>query len=152
MANPSAFSYSFANTVLTLNGIRIGAFDEGDSVIKITPSADLVTVTTGVDGSKTYNISADRGWIMEITLQKLSPSNSVLRQIANSYQVPGIPVLGLSCLMLDVVARDRFVGTAGMITKVPGPEKGGRAGKQTWTLEFSGGEVTESAALELGAV
>ena len=150
--NTPGFAYSFQNVILALNGIRIGAFDEGDSVIKITPSADLVTVTTGVDGAKTYNVSADRGWVVEITLQKMSPSNAVLRQIANGYQVPGVPVVGLSCSMIDIVARNRFVGSAGMITKVPGPEQGGKAGKQTWTLEFTDGEVTEPAATQIGAV
>jgi hypothetical protein len=152
MANNPAFAYNFQNSVLTINGIRIGAFDEGDAVIKITPSADLATVTTGSCGAKTFNVSADRGCIIEITLQKLSPSNNVLRQIANAYQVPGILVTALSCSLIDIVNRNRTVATKGMITKLPAPEHGGKAGKQTWVMEFAEHEITEANATQLGSI
>lgn len=146
------YSYGFANNIITVNGQRVGAFSDGDDVVSISPNADLVTVMKGADGSTVYAVSADKGWNVDITLQKASATNAVFRAMANAMRIPGAPVVGVTMKGIDIQNRDGFTGIKGVITKFPETKKGEKPGPQTWSFHFAEGDLNDVPGLQVGAL
>ena len=52
--------YSFANTIVLVNGVEMSGFDEGDDVINIARLTDSASHVVGADGKMTVSLSSDR--------------------------------------------------------------------------------------------
>lgn len=146
------YSYSFANSILTIDGQRVGSFGDGDDVIKITPSAPLVEVIKGADGTTVYAVTADKGWNVEITLMAASPTNAIFRAMANTMQRVGAVVSGRTMNLTDIINRDRFTGIKGAMTEMPELARGAKPGTLVWKFHFADGDMTQITAPAVGAV
>jgi len=74
------FVYSFSNVEMTLNGLSVTGFWEGDDAITITPNSDNATPLVGVDGDATVSYSTDDAVRVVLRLKADSPMNAILNR------------------------------------------------------------------------
>lgn len=72
----STIVYSFENVILTINGVQISSFFDGNDAITVTPSVDVTTKTVGADGTVIFNQTADTSAEVEVKLLQSSASNA----------------------------------------------------------------------------
>ena len=76
----STYVYSFSNVQVTLNGLSVEGFWEGDDAVTITPNSDNGTPLVGVDGDATVSYSTDDAVRIVLRLKADSPMNSRLER------------------------------------------------------------------------
>ena len=125
-------NYSFLNTLLLVNGVDIGGFDEGDDVIALDRLKDSAAHKVGVDGEMTVSISADRSGTVVFRLMQSSSSNSYLSGLVSS-QENGLFVPTF-VQFKDVTGGDFGSGTQGYIPKPSAMVRGENANAQEWII------------------
>ena len=75
-----SYVYSFSNLQMTINGLSVEGFWEGDDAITITPNSDNATPLVGVDGDATVSYSTDDAVRIVLRLKADSPMNSILER------------------------------------------------------------------------
>ena len=137
--------YGFFNNIITLNGVVITGYADGDDVVKLTPNAPISEAVVGALGEVVFNDNADKSYKCELTLQQTAPINTYLRGLAAQQRIPGARAVALTLSITDLARRDRFTGTSGRIVEVPEFVRGQKAGKYTWKLHFGIGIAQEAA-------
>lgn len=124
--------YSFLNTLLLINGVEIGGFDEGDASIDIARLNDSASHKIGNDGEMTLSLSADRSGMMAFRIIQTSDSNSFLSGlIAAQENGAFIPIFAQ---FKDVKGNDLASGTQGYLKRPADMSRGETANAQEWSV------------------
>lgn len=124
--------YSFANTVLLVNGVPITGWDEGDDVINIERFNDSASHIVGAAGEMVVSLSADRSGQIRFRLQQTSDSNNYLGGlIALQEEGSFIPAF---VQFKDVRSGDLVSGTQGYIPRPANMVRGTNAQPQEWAI------------------
>jgi hypothetical protein len=124
--------YSFLDTLLLVNGVEIGGFDEGDDVISLARLNDSASHKIGADGEMTVSISADRSGTITFRLMQSSDSNAYLSGLITS-QENGIFV-PIFAQFKDTRGNDLGSGTQGYIPKPADMARGTNPNAQEWSV------------------
>lgn len=124
--------YSFLNTVVLVNGVSIGGWDEGDDALKMSRRVNSANDKVGVDGEMTVSVSANRSGVLVFGLNQSSDSNAYLGGLVSSME-NGIfvPIL---VQFKDVVTGDLASGTQGYIVKPADMDRGDNSNRQDWQI------------------
>jgi hypothetical protein len=136
--------YSFANTVVIINGVEITGWSEGDDVIDIKRLADSATHKVGAAGDMMVSLSADRSGEFTFKLQALSSSNSYLESLVSQQEAGAATFQPISVLFQDTFRNDMGQASAGYIKKLSDLKRGATAGEHEWTV------VVETLQLDFG--
>lgn len=126
--------YSFADTIMIVNGIEIVGWDEGDDVIDIERRTDSASDKVGAGGEMMVSISADRSGSFKFKLLQTSSSNAYLLGLCALQQASGALFVPCVCLFKDTYRNDLASGGAGYIVKPAGVKRGAKAGTQEWQI------------------
>ena len=124
--------YSFLNTLLLVNGVEIGGYDEGDDVITLARINDSAAHKVGTDGEMTVSISADRTGGVTFRLMQTSDSNAYLSGLISSQENGAFVPLFIQ--FKDTLGGDLGSGTQGYITKPADMVRGTNANNQEWVI------------------
>lgn len=124
--------YSFANTILLLNGVEISGFDEGDDVITMARREDSTRDKVGADGEMTVYVSSDRSGTCVFRLMQSADSNTFLAGLIGT-QENGIFV-PVFFQFKDTAGLDLVSGTQGYVNKPADMVRGEAANAQEWTI------------------
>ena len=124
--------YSFLDTLLLVNGVEIGGFDEGDDVISLERLNDSASHKIGTDGEMTVSISADRSGSVTFRLMQSSDSNAYLSGLINAQENGAfVPIF---VQFKDTRGNDLGSGTQGYITRPASMVRGTNANNQEWVI------------------
>lgn len=138
--------YSFANTVMLINGVEITGWAEGDDVIQVKRLADSASHKVGADGKMMVSLSTDKSGEFTFKLQQTSGSNAYLNGLlALQENTNGNMFIPINCLLQDTQRQDIATGTVGYLKKPADMVRGAQAQNQEWTV------VTERLDLIFGA-
>lgn len=140
------FVYSFANSVVLVNGQEITGWADGDDVIKATRRVDSASDKMGAGGSMMVSLSTDKSGEFEFNLQIGSPSNAYLNDLVNRQEAGADTFVPVAVLVQDTYRQDRASGTTGYMKKQPDYTRGAVAGNQVWVF------VVESLDMVFGDV
>jgi Protein of unknown function (DUF3277) len=143
------YAYSFANIILSVNGVPIDNYAEGDDDITVEPLADAATTKVGADGHMVASISANRGIRVTIKLQQTSPGNRTMQSLYNAQVVARAQFVPLSMSIKDALLQDAVTAIGGIITKQSTWKRGANANDTEWTLEFEKGTIDAGLATQL---
>lgn len=85
--------------VLTVAGRRITGFGD-DAMVSLEYAQDGVTVATGVDGEKTYNLIHDFGATLNVTLKQNSDSVPFMDSLIKHHRINGNALF--ACVLRDL--------------------------------------------------
>ena len=124
--------HSFLDTLLLVNGVEIGGFDEGDDVISLERLNDSASHKIGTDGEMTVSISADRSGSVTFRLMQSSDSNAYLSGLINAQENGAfVPIF---VQFKDTRGNDLGSGTQGYITRPASMVRGTNANNQEWVI------------------
>lgn len=124
--------YSFLDTLLLVNGVEIGGFDEGDDVITLERLNDSAAHKIGTDGEMTVSISADRSGTVTFRLMQSSDSNAYLSGLINAQENGAfVPIF---VQFKDTRGNDLGSGTQGYINRPATMTRGTNANGQEWMI------------------
>lgn len=138
--------FSFANTIIVVNGIELVEWSDGDDVISIKRRTDSISDKVGCSGSMVVSVSSDKSGEFTFKLQQTSPSNRFLNNLVNLQEAGGALFTPVAVLFQDTYRQDLATGTVGYIKKPTEMKRGAMASDQEWTI------VTERLDLILGDV
>src|SRR5262249_34940500 len=121
------YAYSFASVILSVNGMVIDNYAEGDDAIKVEPLVDAATTKVGADGHMVASISANRGCTVTVKLQQTSPGNATMQSLYNRQIAFSAQFQPLSLSIKDSMKQDAIVATGGIITKQSVWQRGANA-------------------------
>ena len=124
--------YGFLNTLLLVNGVEIGGYDEGDDVIDLQRLNDSAAHKIGTDGEMTVSISADRSGSATFRLMQTSDSNKYLSGLVAAQENGAFVPIFLQ--FKDTKGFDLGSGTQGYITRPSGMTRGTNANSQEWVI------------------
>ena len=135
-------SYSFGRVSVTVDGIPVVGFAEGDDVVQVTPAGDDGSLVIGADGQsvflQTVNDSA------EIVL-KLLPTSSMNKILQARYTAQKAGVLfPLGITIVDPSANEVTICVSCNVIQSPVRGYGAGVGVREWKL------VAESYTTEVG--
>lgn len=146
------YAYSFANIVVTINGMLIDNFGAGDDAIKIDPAVDAATTQWGADGHMVASISANHGGTCVVKLQQTSPGNYTLQQLYNSQIALGATFQPISMSVKDALKQDSCTCTGGIITKQASWQRGVNAVDVEWEVQFENVVITQGIQTQLSNI
>lgn len=124
--------YSFLDTLLLVNGVEIGGFDEGDDVINLERLNDSATHKIGTDGEMTVSISADRSGSVTFRLMQSSSSNAYLSGLINAQENGAFTPIFVQ--FKDTRGNDLGSGTQGYINRPASMTRGTNVNGQEWVI------------------
>lgn len=126
---------SFLNTILVINGVEITGWSEGDDVIQMKRRVDAFSDKVGAGGDMMVSLSADRSGEVTFKLQRTSPSNVYLGNLARSQQAAGgATFVPITLLAMDTYRQDKGIGSGGYLRKLPDASWGAMAGDYEWSI------------------
>ena len=125
--------YSFANTVLNVNGVPISGFSEGDDVIQGSRRVDAFTDQVGADGHMLVARNANRSGAIILKLQIGTASNSYLSALFEA-QEKGAIFVAASVVFKNTINNEVFMGTKGYIPKPSDVARGTNPTEQEWSI------------------
>lgn len=131
--------YDPRGNIFAFNGVPISGFGPG-ACLKITKRKPTVVLEeAGPDGEAAFIVSGDQTYDVELTLQKASPSNTILSQFRNATS-KGVPVTG-SITYEQLSTGTTFSGKQAMITEGPPleAESGDKMGQNVWKFVVKDG-------------
>lgn len=130
---PATYSYSFANVVVTVNGLKVTGFWEGDDAVQVAPSADNATPLVGADGEATVSYSMDDSVRVTMRLKPNSPMNAILEAFYRRARARGIGT-SFPVSLLDTSNGEGGSGADGHVIQAPERQFGGNATVREWVL------------------
>ncbi len=124
--------YSFLNTLLLVNGVEIGGFDEGDDVIVLDRINDSASHKVGADGEMSLSISADRSGTVTFRLMQTSDSNQYLSGLITAQENGAF--IPLFVQFKDTKGDDLGSGTQGYINRPATMTRGAANNSQEWIV------------------
>lgn len=126
--------YSFANTVMLVNGVEITGWAKGDDVIDISRRTDGATDQIGAGGQMMVSLSADKSGEIKFKLQATSSSNRFLSNLSAQQDGGTSSFVPVQIKFLDTYRQDLADGTVGYIKKHADIKRGGEAGDSEWVI------------------
>lgn len=126
--------YSFANTVVLINGVEITGWAEGDDVIDIERANDSVSHKIGAGGNMMASLSTDKSGTVKMKLQATSSSNVFLSKLCNLQDGGTATFVPINLKFQDTYRQDTAEGTVGYIKKDAGIKRGSKAGDPEWEI------------------
>lgn len=126
-------NYAFSNVSVTVNGVTLSGYGEGDDPVQGRRREDAYTDQVGADGKMLRIASSNESGEFIIRLQQGVSSNTYLNAIFEAQAVMGgssIVAIGV----VDTVTGDSAVGTQGYITKPADMTRGAGANDQEWVF------------------
>lgn len=126
-------------SIFAFNGVPLSGFAPG-TFIKITKRKPTVVLEeAGPDGEAAFVTSGDQTYDVELTLQKASPSNTILSQFRNA-TAKGVAVVG-AITYEQLSTGTTFSGKQSMITEGPPMEEqgGDKMGQNVWKFAVKDG-------------
>ena len=124
--------YSFLNTLLLVNGVEIGGYDEGDDVIVLERINDSASHKVGADGEMSVAISADRSGTITFRLMQTADSNQYLSGLISAQENGAFSPLFVQ--FKDTKGGDLGSGTQGYIPKPATMTRGNATNNQEWII------------------
>jgi len=127
-------SYSFANVSLSINGVEIVDWAEGDDLINCARREQAVMDVVGADGKMTPVVMANKSGTVTFTLKQNSTSCRYLYDICAAYQADTATFIPVNIQMTDVKLDDKANGTQGYISKPADMVRGANLGTAEWEI------------------
>lgn len=124
--------YSFLNTVLLVQGVEIGGYDEGDDVITLARRVPSANSKVGTDGEMTLSISADRSGEITFRIEQVSDSNTFLSALVAAQENGAFVPIALQ--FRDIKGNDLVSGTQGYLEKPADMSRGTNSNAQEWKI------------------
>lgn len=138
--------YSFANTVMLINGVEVTGWAEGDDVIQVKRLSDSASHKIGADGKMVVSLSTNKSGEFTFKLMQTSPTNAYLCGLmALQENADGNLFIPINCLFQDTLRQDLATGTVGYLKRPADMSRGAQAQTQEWTV------VTERLDFLFGA-
>lgn len=125
-------AYSFANTIVLVNGVELTGWAEGDDVIQLARLNDSAMHVIGADGVMTMALSADRSGSCTFSLMQSSESNAYLSTLMNTQENGAFVPLFVQ--FKDTGGSDLGSGTQGYLTKPADMTRGTNVNAQEWVI------------------
>jgi hypothetical protein len=138
--------FSFANTIVILNGVEITGWAAGDDVIDIKRLSDSISHKIGAGGHMMVSVTTDKSGSFTFKLQQTSQSNAYLNNILHLQEAGGQTFAPVAVLFQDTYRQDLATGTTGYIKKPTDIKRGVTANDQEWEV------IVERLDLVLGNV
>ena len=127
-------TYSFANTIVLVNGVEITGFAEGDDVIDIKRLNDSASHKIGADGNMMTSLSADKSGSIAIKLNQTSSSNKFLSKLHTAQEAMGSRCRPVQVMFQDTYRNDLASGSLGYIKTHADTVRGAQGQKTEWTF------------------
>lgn len=131
---PQMQPYSFARTVVLINGTPITGWPEGDDVIHVRRRAESATLKIGCGGDGVLSLSADRSGDLTFKLQATSSSNAFLSGLLAQQENGQGTFVPISVLFQDMQLQDMGQASQGFIQKPSEIKRGGVLSDNEWTI------------------
>jgi hypothetical protein len=128
----SLTTYNFKNVAVTMDGVPVRGFWEGDDVVMIERNSDFATAIVGAAGDATVSYSADKAVKVTLKLQPNSPTHAVLQAKALAAKNGLAAHFPLS--VRDTGNGEGGVSTDAVILQAPAPQFGTAAQAREWVL------------------
>jgi hypothetical protein len=166
MANPTAVTYSFLDTVATITGAG-GSFVIGgtgaanaEEGITMAMLEDKNTMTIGADGTPMHSLHAGQGAHLTVRLLKTSPVNA---QLSSMYatQTTSSSLFGQNTITIkNNLSGDSITATGVAFKKFPDVTYAKEGGMMEWTFDAGyivnslggGGTIANAVSLVTGAI
>ncbi len=139
-------SYSFANVSLSINGVEMVDWAEGDDIITCARRENAVNDVVGADGKMTPVVMANKSGTITFSLKHSSASCQFLYDMSAAAQADTSAFVPLGVQMNDIKLADTANGTQGYISKPADMVRGANLGTAEWEL------VVEDLDLVTGAL
>lgn len=125
--------YSFENVAVTINGLRVTGFWEGDNAVEVAPRADNATMLVGADGDATVSYSADDSVSITLRLKPNSPMNAILENYYRRARAGGFG-RGFPVAVRDTGNGEGGAASEAHILQAPTRALGAAATVREWVL------------------
>lgn len=126
--------YSFATTVMLINGVEITGWADGDDVIKISRRVDSASDKVGAGGDMMVSLSSNKSGTFEFTLQQTSSSNKFLNSLMDRQEAGALTFVPISAMFQDIYRNDLASGSAGYLVKPADMNRGENGNNVTWQV------------------
>lgn len=126
--------YSFVDTILSVNGVEIVGWDEGDDVIQMKRRNDAASDKVGAAGDMLVALSADKSGEITFKLLQASPSNAFLFDVAGRQEGGNLLFVPLYIRFFDTYRQDIGVGSGGYVKKLPDFVRGQNSNTSEWVV------------------
>jgi len=127
-------AYSFLNTIVLVNGIRMTNWSDDDDALTIERLEDAAMHKVGVDGKMSVAISANKSGQITIKLMQTSPSNKFLNALHGTQGEGPFTFVPITVAFSDLYRQDSAVAAAGYLKKLPDIKRGGPVNVQEWAI------------------
>lgn len=129
-----ASSYTYQNVVVTIAGLLVEGFFDGDDAITIEPGVDTGTGLVGADGSSIWSGSADNSATITLNLMHTSDAHRLLTQLLQVQRTPSRRSPGFSIAINEVGSNEGGSADRCYILTPPTDSKGKAATVRSWVL------------------
>uniref|UniRef100_A0A6M3LPX8 Tail tube protein n=1 Tax=viral metagenome TaxID=1070528 RepID=A0A6M3LPX8_9ZZZZ len=126
------YSYNPKSIVMTVNGLMVKGYDEGDFIV-VTPNAPRLTKRVGGQGDVTYSRNPDTSGTITLRLLKESPWNSIIQSYLNLDMTFAVNII-------DVLGSTRFGAAKCKVSTQAELTFGVESGPTEWTIDFAQGK------------
>jgi hypothetical protein len=127
-------TYSMVNMVVTINGVQITGFADGDDVIQVKRRVDAASDKMGAGGDMAVSISTDKSAEITLRLLQTADSNSYLQTLTNSQEFLGADFVPVQIDVRDLRRLDEAHSTSGYMKKPAEWQRGAAVNTQEWVI------------------
>jgi hypothetical protein len=135
--------YSFATTIVLINGVQLVGWANGDDVISIKYRNDAISDEVDMYGRMLTSVSRDISGEITFKLQTTSSGNKFLSGLLSAQRLMSFTPIFV--MFKDSFSQDTASGTRGYIKKYSDIVRGANAGETEWTI------IVEKLSMLLGA-
>jgi len=137
-------TFSFEHVAISINGVPVSCFWEGDDVVTVTPHADTITPMIGAGGCPLISVSTDRAAIIALKLQHTSPSHKFLTELHQQMRLGNITTFVFS--VVDTQSFEGGVAKDCLLMAKPVRTYGANATQREWRI-FAGEWVDSATSI-----
>jgi len=124
-------TYNLKEVILTVNGIPVSGFGDGDAVT-VEFSEEAWTMVVGADGEVTRSRTNNESGSFQVTLMQTSEANGIFQQWMQQDKLFGRALVGVT--LTDTTRGEVIAATQCWIEQTPSREFNRDAGSRVWTI------------------
>lgn len=124
--------YNFMNTALTIDGVVVQGYAEGDDAVTIEAFKEIGTPVVGADGASMMAVSASQAATVIVKLLASSPMNKWLRNRVARMRSGALTGVTFALGFTDLSLGESGGCTTAMIQAEPSTQRGEKAGDMEW--------------------
>jgi hypothetical protein len=128
--------YKHSQSVLTLSGYELSAFDESADSISIAPVGDEGAYTIGASGRGVFVATGNESGVLTVKLLQHSRDNKFLSEQFAAQRNNLKNFVPIEMYFKDTLNGDEFIGTRGFFTTPPTFARGTAHNIMTWVISF----------------